>query len=145
MKLLLSLLLLGCAGCRTASFVKPSMLVNIDNDAPPLVVKEGVTRVSEVTNSISLPPGRYRLYAISLTPKGNYYEAPVQLVSPAGQQFIYGGLFVPDTSESDQRQAAWFELEERRHNPACWLPPAVSRLFPFEEPVAFEEDSPAVE
>lgn len=101
-----------------------------DSSIKPIVLKEQYQRVSKGLNTIHIPAG---IYQPDFTTKdGVYYRAPTHLTSHSlGVDIIMnGGLYIPNLSDSDQRQGTWFDQWPH------------TRVFRFKEPIPFETQNP---
>ncbi len=120
------LIAIALIGCKSVSPVDPSVKAIQINE--PHKVVAGV-------NAIVLPPGIYR--PDFTTKHGVYYRAPSPLTtSGVGLDTAErGGLYLPNSSDSDHRQGVWIDRYERSTSFAVQSPKQVLR---FEEHIPFE-------
>lgn len=118
--------LVGSTGCKS---VKPP---------DPTVKAIKVTERREViagASSIQLPSGVY--HPEFTTKKGIYYRAPNPLVTTGlGSDTVEGGgIYLPNSSDPDNRQGAWLDREERLFGFGVQTP---TKVFRFGERISFE-------
>jgi hypothetical protein len=113
-----------------------------DSSIKPIVLKETYQRVSKGLNTIQFPAG---IYQPDFTTKdGVYYRATTHLAtSSLGiHTLMRGGLYIPNSSDSDQRQGAWFDQQEGSGGLLTFGMTSPKRTFRFKEPIPFEIQNP---
>ena len=118
--------LVGATGCKS---VKP---------ADPTVKAIKVTERHKMivgASSIQLPAGIY--HPEFTTGQGVYYRAPNPLVTTGlGSDTVEGGgVYLPNSSDPDNRQGAWLDREERLFGFGVQTP---TKVFRFREQIPFE-------
>jgi hypothetical protein len=119
-------LLVGATGCES---VKPA-----DPTVNAIKVMESHTMIAGA-GSIQLPVGIYR--PEFTTRQGVYYRAPNPLVTTGlGSDTVEGGgVYLPNSSDPDNRQGAWLDREERLFGFGVQTP---TKVFRFRENIHFE-------
>jgi hypothetical protein len=119
-----------CVGCES---VQP-----IAENTPSIVIKKPEHRAMNLMGlNVDFPAG---VYAPDFqTKEGIYYLAPTMLVWNAlgTHRPPRGGLFIPNQSNPDQRQASWLDQEEDAVILTAGMS-STTRLFRFSEPIPFE-------
>ena len=123
----------------TAAFLCGCESVKLaDSSLKPIVLKETYQRVSKGLNTIQFPSGVYQ--PDFTTTDGVYYRASTHLAESALgiHQIMRGGLYIPNSSDSDQRQGAWFDQQESSGGLLGFGLSSPKRTFRFKEPIPFE-------
>jgi len=102
-----------------------------DSSIKPIVLKQSYQRVYRGfgLDTIHVPAG---IYQPDFTTKdGVYYSAPTHLTSRwlGDTLLITGGLYIPNPSDSDQRQGIWNDQSK-------------TDVLRFKEPIPFEIENP---
>ncbi len=89
------------------------------------------------TGTVDFPPGVYR--PDFKTVHGTYYRAPTTLAMHALgiNRAVKGGLFIPSPTDSDQRQASWFDETGQSSLLSFGLIQPTTR-HSFKEPLEYE-------
>lgn len=109
-----------------------------DSTIKPIVLKDTYQRVSKGLNTIQFPSGVYQ--PDFTTKDGVYYRASTHLAESALgiHQIMRGGLYIPNSSDSDQRQGAWFDQQESSGGLLGFGLSSPTRTFRFKETIPFE-------
>jgi hypothetical protein len=123
---------IGVAGCASEP-VAPSV-----QTIQPIEVKEP-HQVVAGNDNIRLPAGIYQ--PDFSTKQGIYYRAPSNLLtSGIGLDTVeHGGIYLPNESDPDRRQAVWFDREES-HLFGLGSQPT-KKVLRYKEQIAFERVS----
>jgi hypothetical protein len=121
----------------TAVFTSCASVQPCEPDTPSIVLKKVERRPSGLGH-VAFPAGIY-------TPDfqssyGVYYVAPRKLAAGGfgiGRP-MRGGLFIPFPSESDQRQAAWYDQQENAGGLLLSAATSTTRLWRFNVPIQYE-------
>ncbi len=131
MKILYLFLILSmCCGCESVKLA--------DSSIKPIVLTGQYQRVSNGLNTIQFPAGVYE--PDFTTKEGVYYRAPTHLGEAALgiHTVMRGGLYIPNSSDSDKRQGAWFDQQESAGGLLSFGLSSPKRTFRFKEPILFE-------
>ena len=128
--LLFAVLAVGCKS------VQP-----IAGNTPSIVIKKPEHRPTVLGGSVDFPVGVYS--PDFQTDQGVYYLATTKLVvSGLGMHRPKrGGLFLPHSNASDQRQGMWLDQEEGSGGLLGAGASSTTRLWRFKEPVPYEIQS----
>jgi len=109
-----------------------------DASIKPIVLKQKYQRVSNGLNTIQFPAG---IYEPDFTAKeGVYYRASTHLGEAALgiNTVMRGGLYIPNSSDSDQRQGAWFDQQEGSGGLLSFGLSSPKRTFRFKDSIPYE-------
>ena len=104
----------------------------------PIILKDTYTRVSNGLNTIQFPRGVYE--PDFTTREGVYYRSPSHLGESALgiHTVMRGGLYIPNSSDSDKSQGAWFDQQESAGGLLSFGLSSPKRTFRFKEPISIE-------
>src|ERR1043166_8323814 len=124
--LLPGLLAIGLTGCTSVQPCAPG--------TPPIVIQNIERRPSGLGHVI-FPAGIYTPDFQSS--KGIYYVAPTKLAAGGFgvSRPMRGGLFIPFHSDSDQRQAAWYDQQDSSGGLFGAAASSTTRLWRFSDAI----------
>jgi len=119
-------------GCSTIQLADPSI--------KPIVLKESYKRpfAGVYVGGVQIPPGVYLPNFV--TKKGVYYRAPSHLIGGLGNMntLIRGGLYVPNSSDSDNRHGVWYDNQEAMAGLIGYYLTRPESVYRLKEQVPFE-------
>jgi hypothetical protein len=109
-----------------------------DSSIKPIVLKQSYQRVSRGLATIQFPAGVYE--PDFTTQDGVYYRAPSHLVDSALgiHTLMRGGLYIPNSSDFDMRQGAWFDQQEGSGGALTFGLSSPKNTYRFENPIPYE-------
>lgn len=127
--LLLALLAAGITSCASVQPCEPGT---------PSVVLKRIERRPSGLGHVAFPAGVYTPDFQSS--KGIYYVAPTKLAAGGLgiSRPMRGGLFIPFPSDTDQRQAGWYDQQDNSAGLLLSAASSTTRLWRFNVPIQYE-------